>query len=485
MKTIAAISTAAAPGGIGVIRISGDEARAVGDRVFKSISGAKLCDMAGYTCRFGHVYAPDGERLDECVATVFAAPHSFTGEDVVELSCHGGLFVLKAVLQAVFAAGAVSAAPGEFTRRAFLNGKMDLAQAEAVMQIISAQGREAMKAAQAGHDGALSHRIEKLRSDLTDIGAHLAAWADYPDDDIPQVDETMLKTRLAAGKTALKDLLAGFDGGRILREGVVTVIAGRPNAGKSTLMNLLAGCERSIVTDLAGTTRDAIDTEVINDSGHFVFIDTAGLRRKSKVDDDIERYSVLRAQMAVERADVCVIMIDGVEGFTEQDSKVAGIAHEQGKACIIAVNKWDAVEKDDKTMDAMRKKLANDFSFMSYAPFIFLSAKTGQRVERLFELIKAVAQQNAMRISTGMLNDVLAQATTRVQPPTDKGRRLRIYYMTQASTKPPTFVFFVNRADLFHFSYQRYLENQIRDTFGLEGTPVRFIVREKGDNPKK
>lgn len=262
-------------------------------------------------------------------------------------------------------------------------------------------------------------------------------------------------------------------------------VIGKPNAGKSSLINRVAGEERVIVSDIAGTTRDAIDTEVINDSGHFVFIDTAGLRRKSKVDNDIERYSVLRAQMAVERADVCVIMIDGIEGFTEQDSKVAGIAHEQGKACIIAVNKWDAVEKDDKTMDAMRKKLANDFSFMSYAPFIFLSAKTGQRVDRLFELIKAVAQQNAMRISTGMLNDVLAQATTRVQPPTDKGRRLRIYYMTQASTKPPTFVFFVNRADLFHFSYQRYLENQIRDTFGLEGTPVRFIVREKGDNPKK
>lgn len=262
-------------------------------------------------------------------------------------------------------------------------------------------------------------------------------------------------------------------------------VIGKPNAGKSSLINCIAGEERSIVSDIAGTTRDAIDTAIHNEYGDFVFIDTAGLRRKSKVDDEIEKFSVLRAQMAVDRADVCVIMIDATEGFTEQDSKVAGIAHEQGKACIIAVNKWDAIEKDDKTMDVMRKKLMVDFSFMSYAPFIFISAKTGQRVPRLFELIKFVAQQNAMRISTGMLNDVLAEATARVQPPTDKGKRLRIYYMTQPSTKPPTFVCFVNKAELFHFSYQRYLENQIRDTFGLEGTPVRFIVREKGDNPKK
>lgn len=262
-------------------------------------------------------------------------------------------------------------------------------------------------------------------------------------------------------------------------------VIGKPNAGKSSLINCVAGEERSIVSDIAGTTRDAIDTAISNEYGDFVFIDTAGLRRKSKVDDQIEKFSVLRAQMAVERADVCVIMIDATEGFTEQDSKVAGIAHEQGKACIIAVNKWDAVEKDDKTMDVMRKKLMVDFSFMSYAPFIFISAKTGQRIPRLFELIKFVAQQNAMRISTGMLNDVLADATARVQPPTDKGKRLRIYYMTQPSTKPPTFVCFVNKAELFHFSYQRYLENQIRDTFGLEGTPVRFIIREKGDNPKR
>ena len=266
---------------------------------------------------------------------------------------------------------------------------------------------------------------------------------------------------------------------------IKVAVIGKPNAGKSSLVNCVAGEERSIVSNIAGTTRDAIDTHIHNKHGDFIFIDTAGLRRKSKVDDAIEKYSVLRAQMAVERADVCVIMIDATEGFTEQDSKVAGIAHENGKACIIAVNKWDAVEKDDKTMDKMRKQLANDFSFMSYAPFIFISAKTGQRVDRLFELIKFVSEQNSLRVKTGMLNDVLAQATARVQPPTDKGRRLRIYYVTQASTNPPTFVFFVNRADLFHFSYQRYLENQFRETFGLEGTPVRFIVREKGERSGK
>ena len=262
---------------------------------------------------------------------------------------------------------------------------------------------------------------------------------------------------------------------------IKVAVIGKPNAGKSSLVNCVAGEERSIVSNIAGTTRDAIDTHIHNKHGDFIFIDTAGLRRKSKVDDAIEKYSVLRAQMAVERADVCVIMIDATEGFTEQDSKVAGIAHEKGKACIIAVNKWDAVEKDDKTMDKMRKQLMVDFSFMPYAPFIFLSAKTGQRVERLYELIKFVSEQNSLRIKTGMLNDVLAQATARVQPPTDKGKRLRIYYMTQPSTNPPTFVFFVNRAELFHFSYQRYLENQLRDTFGLEGTPVRFIIREKGE----
>ena len=232
---------------------------------------------------------------------------------------------------------------------------------------------------------------------------------------------------------------------------------------------------------MAGTTRDAIDTKVEVGDQKYNLIDTAGLRRQSKVIDKIEKYSVLRAKMAIDRSDVCVIMLDAVEGFTEQDSKVAGLALEQGKACIIAVNKWDLVQKDGTTMDSYRKRLMKDFSFMSFAPIIFISAKTGQRIDRLFELVKYVHQQNSMRISTGMLNDILADATARVQPPSDKGKRLKIYYMTQASTRPPTFVCFCNRAELFHFSYQRYLENQIRSTFGLEGTPVRFVIRERGD----
>ncbi len=264
-------------------------------------------------------------------------------------------------------------------------------------------------------------------------------------------------------------------------EVVRVAVIGKPNVGKSSLINRIAGEERVIVSNIAGTTRDATDTAVENEYGKYVFIDTAGIRRKSRVDEEIEKYSVLRAYMAVDRSEVCVIMIDATVGFTEQDSKVAGYAHEQGKGCIVAVNKWDAVEKDGRTMQEYRRKLESDFSFMSYVPFLFISAKTGQRVDKLYGLINFVNEQNAMRISTGKLNDLLAYATARVQPPTDKGKRLRIFYCTQASTRPPTFAFFCNNKELFHFSYQRYLENQIRETFGLEGTPVRIVVRERGD----
>ncbi|MBQ6788956.1 MAG: ribosome biogenesis GTPase Der [Clostridia bacterium] len=259
-------------------------------------------------------------------------------------------------------------------------------------------------------------------------------------------------------------------------------VIGKPNAGKSSLINKILGEDRLIVSNIAGTTRDAIDTYVENEYGKYKFIDTAGIRRQSRVDDRVEKYSVLRAKMAIERADVCIIMIDANEGCTEQDEKIAGLAHEAGKASIICVNKWDTIDKDNATTNEFTKNVYNSLSYMTYAPLLFISAKTGQRVDKLYEHINYVRNQSTLRVSTGMLNDVLADAVARVQPPSDKGRRLKIYYMTQNAVTPPTFVMFCNRADLFHFSYQRYIENCLRTTFGFKGTPIRLVIRQKGDN---
>lgn len=265
-------------------------------------------------------------------------------------------------------------------------------------------------------------------------------------------------------------------------DSIKVAVIGKPNAGKSSIINRLIGENRLIVSDIAGTTRDAVDTRVETENGVFTFIDTAGIRRASKINDKIEKYSVLRAHMAVERADVCLIMIDAGTGITEQDEKIAGITHEAGKACIIVVNKWDTVEKDNSTVNQFNDKIRTALAYMPYAPIVYVSAMTGQRVSTLFERIRYVHNQANTRISTGMLNDVLAEATMKVQPPSDKGRRLKIYYMTQVSVAPPTFVFFCNNVELFHFSYQRYLENCLRQTFGFQGTPIRLVIKMKGDN---
>lgn len=277
------------------------------------------------------------------------------------------------------------------------------------------------------------------------------------------------------------ELLPPYVEGEEDENGIKVAVIGKPNAGKSSLINCLLGENRVIVSDIAGTTRDAIDTFVTNEYGEFTFIDTAGIRRKSKVDNAIEKYSVLRAHMAVERADVCLIMIDANEGLTDQDEHIAGIAHEAGKASIVCVNKWDSLEKDTNTVNRFKEQIYNGLSYMTYAPIAFISAKTGQRVNTLYEKIVEVNASNSTRVTTGMLNDVLNEAVTRVQPPTDKGRRLKIYYMTQVSIKPPTFVIFCNDAELFHYSYQRYIENQLRSVFGFDGTPIRLVIRERND----
>ncbi len=271
----------------------------------------------------------------------------------------------------------------------------------------------------------------------------------------------------------------GEEGG--LDEAIRVAVIGKPNAGKSSIINRVLGHDRLIVSDVAGTTRDAIDSEVENEHGKYVFIDTAGIRRQSKVDDPIEKYSVLRAKLAVERADVCVIMIDAEQGVTEQDERIAGIAHEAGKPSILCINKWDLIEKDNNTVKEFAEKVYNAFSYMTYAEVLFLSAKTGQRVDRLYEMINSAYEQSKVRITTGVLNDVLSDATARVQPPSDKGRYLKIYYMTQIGIQPPTFVIFCNSAELFHFSYRRYLENCLRDVFGFKGTPIKLIIRERGE----
>lgn len=277
------------------------------------------------------------------------------------------------------------------------------------------------------------------------------------------------------------ELIPPADGEAEDEDYIRVAVIGKPNAGKSSIINRIAGEERSIVSDMPGTTRDAVDTTVENAYGKYIFVDTAGIRRSAKIDDKLEKYSVMRAQLAVERADVCVIMVDANEGVTAQDERIAGIAHNAGKPSVIVINKWDTIEKDNDTTKEFTKKVYDALSYMTYAPVVFVSAKTGQRVERLYELINYVANSAATRISTGMINDLLNDAVQRVQPPSDKGRVLKLYYMTQTGIKPPTFVIFCNRAELFHFSYQRYIENCLRNTYGFEGTPIRIIVKQKGD----
>lgn len=302
-----------------------------------------------------------------------------------------------------------------------------------------------------------------------------------------ETDPIALSSLHGSGTGDLLDLIfekAPKDGATEVEEGVIQVaVIGKPNVGKSSIINRMVGEKRLIVSDIAGTTRDAVDTRVENAYGVFNFIDTAGIRRQSKVEDRIEKFSVLRAHMAVERADVCVLMIDATAGITEQDEHIAGIAHEAGKCVIIAVNKWDLVEKDNATVNSFNQKIRTALSYMPYAPILYLSAFTGQRVTNLYQLIVTVYNEAHKRITTGLLNDLLNDATTKVQPPSDKGRRLKIYYMTQSSVAPPTFVIFCNSAELFHFSYQRYIENCLRETFSFSGTPIKIVIRQKGDAP--
>lgn len=386
-RTIAAISTAAAPGGIGIVRISGPRARETADRVFRAKSGKPVREMKGYTAAFGGVFTAEGEKLDDVVALVFAAPRSYTGEDVVELSCHGGLYVTKRLLQEVLAAGASPAGAGEFTRRAFLHGKMDLTQAEAVMQLIGASGEQAARAAEAGSSGLLSKKIGAVRERLTELAAHLAAWADFPEEDVPQVEQGALLDRLAETESSLASLLSGFDRGKIYREGLETVIAGRPNAGKSTLMNLLSGCERSIVTQYAGTTRDVVEETVLLGGVPLRLADTAGIR---ETDDPVESIGVQAAKKRVKTAQLVLAVFDSSQELGKEDMEL--IESLQGLYAVAVVNKTDLPSRID--MDRIRE---------SFQYVACISAASGDGLEELREQVSDLLYTKQFDPADGVL----------------------------------------------------------------------------------
>lgn len=386
-KTIAAVSTAPAPGGIGIVRISGEEALAVADQVFRGVSGKKLSQMRGYTAQLGGAFTPDGERLDDVVALVYRSPKSYTGEDVVELSCHGGLYVTKRLLQLVLDAGASPAGPGEFTRRAFLNGKMDLAQAEAVMGLISASGEQARKAALAGSSGVLSQRIAAIKGELMEQAAHLAAWADFPEEDVPEVEESQLLEGIRRGEAALSQLLEGFERGRMYREGLVTVIAGRPNAGKSTLMNLLSGCQRSIVTQYAGTTRDVVEETVMLAGVPLRLADTAGLR---DTDDPVESIGVRAARQRLETAQLVLAVFDSSQALEKEDRELMDALEEVPSIAI--VNKTD-----------LPTQIAVEEIQARFEKTVFLSAATGEGLEDLEQALSEILDTKEFHPQEGVL----------------------------------------------------------------------------------
>ena len=478
--TICAIATAQG-GAIGVIRVSGPDAIAMADAVFRpKAQGRPLCERKAYTLAFGDIVDADGSIIDEVLVSIFRAPHSYTGEDSVEISCHGSRYILQQTMQRLIAAGCRTAGPGEYTQRAFLNGKMDLSQAEAVADLIASTSAASHRMAMNQMRGSFSKELSALRDRLLHLTSLMELELDFSDhEELEFADRTELSAVASQIESVISRLTQSFSLGNAIKHGVPVAIIGETNAGKSTLLNQLVGEERAIVSDIHGTTRDVIE-DVVNIGGiDFRFIDTAGMRKKSKVDDVIERYSVLRATMAIDRADVCLIMIDAQEGVTEQDAKIAGIAHDRGKGMIIAVNKWDAIEKNDKTIYKFTEEIRNKLSYMPYAELLFISAQTGQRLPKLFETIDAVIENHSLRIATGVLNEIMSEAVAMQQPPSDKGKRLKLYYITQVSVKPPTFVIFVNDKELMHFSYTRYIENRIRESFGFRGTSIRFINRER------
>ena len=473
--TIASISTALKDGAISIVRMSGDDSFSI----IRKISDVK--DIKANTIVYSHI-RNIGEIIDEVLISFFEKGRSYTCEDMVEINCHGGVYVTRAILNLLLENGCRLAEPGEFTKRAYLNGRIDLSEADAVNDLIKAQSKIQARSAIRGLDGSIERLLNPLMDQMKDVISMIEVNIDYPEyEDELQMSNEIIKPHVIKWIKQAEEMIDKAERFSLVKDGLDTVIIGKPNVGKSSIINKLLGENRVIVSDIAGTTRDAIDTSLKYDGKEYIFIDTAGLRRKAKIKEDIEKFSMVRTVAAVERADICVVVISAEEGVTEQDAKIAGIAHDSGKGIIVAVNKWDAIEKTDKSVYEHERKIREVLSFMPYAQVIFISAKTGQRIGKLFECIEQVIQNQNLRIKTGVLNEILTEAVAMQQPPSDKGRRLKIFYMTQVSVKPPTFVIFVNDKELMHFSYTRYIENKIREAFGFEGTSLKFIIRERNE----
>ena len=477
--TISAVTTALGEGAVGIVRISGPKALAVGETLFKAASGKALGAYPVNTLAYGHVYDTDGSLVDEVLAVYMRAPRSYTAEDVVEIQCHGGVQPLKKILQLTFAAGARPAEAGEFTKRAFLNGRIDLTQAEAVMDIIRSRSEASLKLAARQQQGQLAGELRTLRKQLVDIVVNLEAVIDYPEEDIEDVTYGRVQESLSTVCSGIEHLLAHAHTGKILREGLRTAIVGRPNVGKSSLTNALLGEERNIVTPIAGTTRDAIHSRYNKYGLDFYLVDTAGMRKKGKVTEDLEFYSVMRSIRAIEESDVCILMLDAQQGLESQDLNIHNLIVRNRKGCVIVVNKWDLVEKGNNTMKEWKEALAKKLAPFNDIPIIFTSVLNKQRILEVLQTAIRVYENRKRRVATSALNDYLLPIIENYPPPATKGKYIKIKYVMQLPTPTPQFACFVNLPQYIKDPYRRFLENKIREEWDFSGVPIQIYFRQK------
>ncbi len=474
-EPISSIATALAPAALGIVRVSGKGCIELVSKVFSRPKA--LLEAPGNTLVYGWIQE-ENKKIDEVMLAVYRAPKSFTGEDMVEIFCHGGPSVVTAIQNLMLRSGFRQADRGEYTFRAYINGKTDLTKAEAIKEIIDSHTDDSRSHAAGRLAGSLFQEIDSIKKLIIDTLAAIEVEIEYPEDE-ETIADTFDRDDIVLAISRLQSLVDSWKSEKLYQDGARVVLAGRTNAGKSSLFNAILKEERAIVSNIEGTTRDAIDTVFVANDKTYVVIDTAGIRKRGKVYENIEKYSVLRAKGAIERADVVLIVIDGEKGIIEQDKHVAGLAHEAKKGVIIVYNKWDLVDKDDKTMDKITKEIRDQFAYLDYAPVAFTSAKDGKRVNTLLPLIDEVYNNVNLRIKTNVLNEVIMDAQLANPAKTHNGKRLKIYYASQVETAPCVIALFVNDPELMHFSYQRYIENKVREAFGFEGVPITIVARKK------